>query len=258
MKKKLALFLVTLLLASVSVFAHTVTNKYKVADFKGIKAAYVFKITLTKGPVCSVEISCPDDIGKYLTVSSSNGILELSAKRNSSKGNDKRHETVYVKIQMPSLTYLDLSGASTLIADGEFNETAFECNLSGACALKYLNINARNFTFDISGAAKASLEGNFTNAQGNISGAASVTFNGNMDILRLKTSGASNTVYNGNSSKIHINTSGAANSTLTGKTDKLLFKISGAANLDAREMITQDFTGEDTGVGQIYLQKNHD
>ena len=157
---------------------------------------------------------------------------------------------------MPSLTYLDLSGASSLAASGEFDESSFDCDLSGASSLKSLNIKAQSFTFDISGAAKVSLNGNFNHAKGDISGAARVTFDGNMNIFRLGTSGAANTAYNGNSGEIYINTSGAANTTLTGKTDKLQFDISGAAKLNAREMIAQDVTGEATGVARAVVYGN--
>jgi hypothetical protein len=209
----------------------TVTRSYDFTDFNIIEIGYAFKLEVTPADTYSITINANESLSEHIKVTKSGDRLEIGLDRVFFHFN----RSPRVKITMPELRGLHLSGASegnvtgfrssrdldlTLSGASELNmdmETgAFKCELSGASELAgYLK--AKSCDIELSGASETTLDGSggnirldasganqvdlayFTvnNADINLSGAsdASLLINGRMDV---SLSGGSFLEYGGN------------------------------------------------------------
>lgn len=140
----------------------------------------------------------------------------------------KNRSKVSLEITMPSLSGLDLSGATTTVATGFSGGDRLKLDVSGASKLK-LNVSVDALVFDLSGASSTTLVGKATLLKGDISGASSlkardfpvkeveVDASGassvavNMsEVLTASASGASKVRYSGPGKEIKVSSSGAS------------------------------------------------
>lgn len=216
--------------------AAPVAKRVKISDFTGIVAGSVFKITLVRSSSCSAEIICDPELEPAIRVSVRDGklFLEYDPPRDASA---KYYNNVQISavVAMPTLTYLDLSGAARLTASDRFDAGAsFEERLSGAASATGLNIGADYGYLELSGAASAQGEFHFKKAFYSLSGAAKLSGSDEADEVRLDAGGAVNvTLSTLHPGAVTLNATGAPSVTVEGRTETLRIVCSGAGHVNA-------------------------
>jgi len=107
-----------------------IVQKRDIGDFKSIstEGAYELRIVCQKG--ASLEIEGDDNILPVITAEVSNGVLRLKSLRNYSSS-----EPIMVRISVPNLEALSVSGAGKIDVDGMNNER-FEIDANGVATIK--------------------------------------------------------------------------------------------------------------------------
>lgn len=185
-----------------------VERKFQVGSFSKIDAGSAFKITVRQGTTHSVvaraeEPSLMDD----LRITTQNDELSISF-------DDvfKRHRgTIWLEITVPTLTKLDLSGATTT---------------------KVLNFKAlENLQIELSGASKLAIDAEGKAINADISGASQLNLKGKLNELTIDASGASRiNAIDAKIANVRVEASGASNIEL-GTTNILSKKTSGASQI---------------------------
>lgn len=142
----------------------TVTYDFDAFDEVDISGVFSADITIAEGPP-AVAITIDDNLVDRLEVRVDNGELKVDMTR----GNVNHDVSPTVVITVPSLTELDLSGASSATVDG---------------------LDEPELKLDVSGAADAGLFGDVTELDVDVSGASNVTFDGKIEQVTLDLSGA--------------------------------------------------------------------
>ncbi|MNU54889.1 hypothetical protein D3C71_439530 [compost metagenome] len=139
-----------------------VTGSFSKIDLSG--AIYV---ELTQGKSCSVEVT-PETAKDLVRVEITNGTLHLSNEPNK---RSNRTERIVVKVSMPNLERVDMSGATNLVSMNQFDVKSLVIDMTGASDLN-LKVNASTFKGDISGACNVKLGGTCEVMNLDVSGAA--------------------------------------------------------------------------------------
>jgi hypothetical protein len=172
--------------------------------FTGVEAGGAVDITITAQKEFGVEVEADDNIIELVKTNVVDGILHIET--------DDRYSfsdaTVRVRVTLPDLTLVDISGASTATAS---------------------ELKADNLTVEVSGASKVTVEGTSHKLHGEVSGASSlvaeklpaerVTIEASgaskgyvtaTQSLTAEASGASTIYYSGNPKSLDKETSGAS------------------------------------------------
>ena len=191
------------------------TKTYQLDFFDGLEVSWIFQVDLSKSSSQKVEVEAPDFLMPYLTVKVRNNTLILGSsglpndiRRKLEKGSYK----VRAFVSLPELTHLEMSGASKLVADGEFQTGNFDLELSGATSLRELQMTA-----------------NFANIQ--CSGASKFQMKGNLKEVKMDLSGASKGVLEADGQEMNMDLSGSAKLELTGGYDQMRSELSAASHL---------------------------
>ena len=191
------------------------TKTYQLDFFDGLEVSWIFQVDLSKSSSQKVEVEAPDFLMPYLTVKVRNNTLILGSsglpndiRRKLEKGSYK----VRASVSLPELTHLEMSGASKLVADGEFQTGNFDLELSGATSLRELQMTA-----------------NFANIQ--CSGASKFQMKGNLKEVKMDLSGASKGVLEADGQEMNMDLSGSAKLELTGGYDQMRSELSAASHL---------------------------
>ncbi|MEG2321283.1 MAG: DUF2807 domain-containing protein [Bacteroidales bacterium] len=248
--KKFLLLLAVVAFTVSAALGQSVTKNYKLNNITGIDASSVYKIKITKGNSDKIEVICPDYLSNYIKIYSLNGIayFKTETPRNFRYPRNTNME-ITVNMQMSTIKYIDLSGASSLYATGEFTTNNLTYDLSGASHAE-LNISGKYVQLSCNGASMLSQRGNFDNMKVDCSGASKMIINGNINDILCDISGATNFTYNGNSNNIELELSGASKASLTGRTNNIKATNSGASFLNAKGMISTDVSVEATGASK--------
>lgn len=145
--------------------AETVTYDFDSFDQIDLSSAFVAEITVVDGPP-SVEVTVDDNLVERLEVTVNDDELNVGFKR----GNIDAVVTPTVVVSMPSLTELDVSGASVAQVDG---------------------VDEAELSVDVSGAGDATVDGMIDELQVDLSGASTMTMTGTGDRVVVDLSGAS-------------------------------------------------------------------
>jgi hypothetical protein len=179
------------------------TETRSVSGFKQVKAGGAVNLDITFKPEYSVTVEADDNLLEYITTTVSGDELVIESK---DRINPK--SKINIKITMPELTGLDLSGASTANAAGLRGEK-LDIDASGACEVK-IDGEARELKARASGASSIKAENlKVENADVDASGASNITVNASGD-LRAEASGASSVTYIGSPRSLKQNSSGAS------------------------------------------------
>lgn len=228
MKKTLIVIIVLHILTFSSYAGNTVTKRYDFDTIKSIDASSIYEIEVTAGHEKGVTIVYDSTLEKCIEVKCMNGelILAMNSKVNNSKG-------IKVYLQMPTIEYLDLSGAAKLTTSGVFKTNRLNIDLSGATSVKGLHISGSELSIDCSGASSLSISGDFSRSiEADVSGASKVIITGNSGDLDVEASGASNVCIVGDfSGCIDTDASGASKVTINGDSRDLKFEASGASSI---------------------------
>lgn len=171
--------------------------------FKEIKAGGAVNLDISFKPEYSVSIEADDNLLEHITTEVNGDTLVIGMKDNINSKNK-----INVRITMPELTDLDISGASTGNVAAVKGEKLV-VGLSGASKLK-IDGEVRQFNARAGGASNidaANLK--VENADVDSSGASGITVNASGD-LKAGASGASSVTYIGDPRSLKQNSSGAS------------------------------------------------
>jgi hypothetical protein len=179
------------------------TETRGLSGFKQVKAGGAVNLDITFKPEYSVTVEADDNLLEYISTEVSGDELVIESK---DRINPK--SKINIKITMPELTGLDLSGASTANAAG-VRGGKLDIDASGACEVK-IDGEARELKGRASGASSIKAEDlKVENADVDASGASNITVNASGD-LRAEASGASSVTYTGSPRSLKQNSSGAS------------------------------------------------
>lgn len=253
--KKIFLSLLVMAFTITAAFAQkSVTKNYRFDNITGIDASYTYNVKVTKGNSDKVEVICPDYLEEYLDIKSFNGILYLKIQvpRNFRHPRNSSQEIV-VNMQMKSIRYIELSGASSITAQGEFTTDNMTYDLSGASSARGLNISGRYIKVDCSGASNLTQTGSFGKMDLDCSGASRLSVNGDIAEISGEISGATQLNYNGTSTNIDMEASGASKATLKGKAQSVKLGCSGASYINSKEMLAENASVSASGASKVSI-----
>jgi hypothetical protein len=202
------------------------SRTFDFTGFNGIEMGHAFELELTRAEACSINITAGENIMEHITVTVSGSTLKLGLEGWSHSW----YSSPKVKITMPSLVYLDLSGASRGNVQGFRSSEDFELKLSGASTL-YMDMETGFFTADISGTS--TLNGVLTAADVDLdlSGASHVDFTGSGENIKVHASGASSVTlpdFSVNNADIEFTGASSGSINVSGRLD---VDLSGASSL---------------------------
>lgn len=179
------------------------TETRNVSGFKKIKAGGVVKLDVAVQKDFSMSIETDDNLLTHVTTEVNGDTLVIGSKENISPSS-----AINIKISMPDLIDLDLSGASTGTITAVKTD-ALEVELSGASKIK-LDGEVKSFTARASGASNLDAENlRAENAEADSSGASTVAVTAANE-ANLSASGASTVIYTGEPKNLKQNSSGAS------------------------------------------------
>jgi hypothetical protein len=218
------------------------TKTFNLSGFHGLQVSWTYQVALTQADHYSVRVEAPDFIIPYLDVKVAGDNLVLGIKELPKDIRRKvemvlKHDEVRAWVAMPSLSSLNMSGASKLNATGAFSAPRFNfrLDLSGATAVQGLSVKAPEADFHASGAAKFDVNGTFTDLHMTLSGAISANLNTGgepVDEASITMSGAVKFKLQSHISKLDLGASGAANFSMDGSLDALNANASGGVRFD--------------------------
>jgi hypothetical protein len=203
------------------------TGEFDMKDFNKVDVGGYCKLDVSQSDSYSVTITANQNLFDYLTVINDNGTLKINLK----PFHTFNFVKMDVRITMPALNGLQLSGASRGEVTGFVSTNDLNVDISGASKMNLNDIEAGDTSFEISGAS--TLTGNIkvTEIDFNISGASTVELKGSANMVDVQASGASTVrLADFPTGRAKFNLSGASNGT-TDVSDKLDIILSGASRL---------------------------
>lgn len=191
--KKTFLSIIAVLLCIFSANAQTEKRNYSAKNFTGISASHIFSIEITKGNKYNVSIEAPASVFELIKIRQSGDKVDFSLKNELPRSLRDITESITVRITMPYLTEIELSGASKLSGNGVFSSKGkeIEIELSGASRIKDLCVEAPKVSIDASGASRAELFADTKEMEAEASGASKILVTGNVARMKAEISGAS-------------------------------------------------------------------
>lgn len=164
------------------------TRDFDYTDFNSVEISHAFTVEIVKSDTYQVQVTLNDNLFDYLDISRSGNTLIIKMNSLSSF----IHTTQRVKISMPDLENLDISGASQGTVTGFDAAAALSLEVSGASRLDISGLKTLGSTdIEVSGASR--LTGSLVTTGGNfrISGASTLELTGSSTGVKLEVSGAS-------------------------------------------------------------------
>jgi hypothetical protein len=182
------------------------TSKTETRDLSGfeeIETGGAVNVEVSISNEFKVTVEADDNLIEYIKTETSGNTLKIySEKRISPK------TKINVKVSMPEINSLDVSGASTAVVSNVKTDS-IKLEASGASKIK-IDGEAKTLESDASGASGINAEGlKVETADIEASGASNVTVWANDD-LKADASGASSIYYTGDPKNITQNSSGAS------------------------------------------------
>ncbi|MFC2041908.1 head GIN domain-containing protein [Chloroflexota bacterium] len=220
MKKLIAAVLVVVLLTLGLVTSCTgikvigsgnvVSKTYGFSDFTGIKAENGMQVELTKSSIFSIEVVADDNVIEHIEVNKSGETLKIRPKGNAAF----RDANLTVKVTMPDLYKLELSGGSHASVSGFNSSHDLSVRLSGGSHLSKSmipsDISAGNADFNLSGGSHVTLSGSADDLNINCSGGSQIDLEGfSVHTADIKLSGGSHATVNVGGT-INVDLSGAS------------------------------------------------
>lgn len=179
------------------------SEQRNVSSFSKIDACGAVNLEVTAQKDFSVTVESDDNLLQYIKTEANGDTLKIF-----SEGRISAKSKINVKISMPELTDLDISGASNALATNVKTDS-LQAEASGASKIK-IDGMVKSFHADASGASKIDAEGLQTeNADVDSSGASSIMVSPSND-LNADASGASSVYYTGEPKNIKQTASGAS------------------------------------------------
>jgi hypothetical protein len=205
-----------------------VTTRFDLGTFSRIEASQACRIHVLPGSTASLEVVCDDNLLEYLVVErTSTDTVSVGLKPNAWY----LGITFTAEVRMPSVTALDLSGASEADVDPGFSSTQpLSLKLSGASRTRLDSLACGALTADLSGASILTLSGTADSeyvvisgaseahlfecaagsASANLSGASRCWLDVGSGSLEVTASGASTLYYRGPAALGRVDLSGTS------------------------------------------------
>ncbi|MDY3521005.1 DUF2807 domain-containing protein [Riemerella anatipestifer] len=223
--------------------APTKTQTFDVASFNQLKVQSNIGVKLVKSNQEKVEVT--SNALDYLTVVSSNGVLTLKYKPNTSLKNAKTKAIVYTK----NINKMELSGASSVESQDTFSTS--DIRLSGASNVSG-NFNAKNINLSCSGASDFKGDLNADNTAIKISGASNTSGTITVKSAKIEVSGASNINSKINAANVTtLEVSGASEVVLKGISNKIIAHASSASKIDLSDLSYSSIEKESHSMSKI-------
>ncbi len=182
---------------------NTKSEMRSVSGFKQIEAGSAIALEIDANKDFSVEIEADDNLLPLIKTDVSGDTLKIST-----EGEISSKTKIVVKISMPELTSLSISGASGAVVSN-VKTNSLELKASGASKIK-ISGEANDLESDASGASGIDAESlMINNADVEASGASNTTVSA-ANNLKAEASGASTIYYTGEPKNVEPNSSGAS------------------------------------------------
>jgi hypothetical protein len=205
----------------------TATRYYDFTDFTSIEIGYAFKLEVTPADTYSIQIEAGESTFDHIKVTKAGSKLEIGMDRMFFHFN----RSPRVKITMPELRGLDMSGASEGIVSGFNSSQDFNLSLSGASELE-MDMETGAFRCDMSGASQVNGRLKAASCDIELSGASDIKLEGSGGNIRLDVSGASDVTmaaFTVNDADIELSGASHAGLDINGRLD---VNLSGASSLE--------------------------
>ncbi|MEQ8323781.1 MAG: DUF2807 domain-containing protein [Vicingaceae bacterium] len=199
--------------------------KYFERDFTKIDISSAFKAEITQGSSYRIEVFASEDDRDHVIIKKDGDELEISI-----KGMKSIKGEIMVKIQLPELNELEISGAASVTL-GDFQGESLNLELSGASSLQG-GLSYNSLRLESSGASSVKLDGTTNSAKIYMSGASSLGTEGFKvkGELLLDCSGASKATLMADGD-IYLELSGASQFHYSGVGNILKQDLSGASSV---------------------------
>jgi hypothetical protein len=192
LKALLVIVLIAMPSAAYGCSGGLVTNTYEFSDFTRLDIQNAFNAQVIQSAMFSITITSSKALLDYLSVTTEGETVTIKLQPNHPFTDFVlMRKTLKVKVTMPVLQGLALSGACECVVKGFESTNRLDLDVSGASTMNLDSIEIGNADFTVSGASK--LEGKVTavNLNLDISGASRVDLSGNGEDILLAASGYS-------------------------------------------------------------------
>ncbi len=206
-----------------------ITRNYDLANFNGLSLGSAFKINVTNSKNFKVLVKGKKEDLDDLKVYIKNSTLIAKYKTKWSLWSRSRKSVEFL-IEMPTITNIDLSGASQSKISGFDDLNKLNIELSGA-SQAYIDVFAADVNLELSGASTLKLIGRANKMNADLTGASSMDA-GNFPLknMTIDASGASNAKVSV-SETLNVEASGAATIRYLTKPKNIHKNTSGGSNV---------------------------
>lgn len=163
------------------------TQEFNFTDFDRVEVGYAFEVEITQSSSYSVSITADDNLFDYILVSNQGTTLKIHLEPALHYAFTK----LQVKITMPQLYGLTLSGATRGTVSGFSSTDNIDIEVSGASSLDLVEMSAGDVKINISGASKVTGDIAAGDADFTVSGASTLQLEGSASDIVVDASGAS-------------------------------------------------------------------
>lgn len=234
----------------------TETKTYQVDYFDALEVSWIYHVELNKSASNAVQVEAPDFLIPYLQVKVRKARLILSVSelpKDIRKKMEKGNYKVLATVDIQELNKVEMSGASRLVASGDFHPGSFRMDLSGATSVKGLNVWSNSADIQCSGASKFQMDGELKQAKLDLSGASKGVFEGDSHTLDIDVSGSGKLSLTGKYYEAKMDVSAAGHVNVKGSLDAVRIEGSGAAKLDLSECTTSEARIELSGASSASI-----
>lgn len=202
---------------------HPTKEKRSISGYDQVNLSDDFQVEIVRDSIYSVTIDAEENLMPYIETETGGGVLHLGIEEHH---NIRPHYPIKVKVGMPELTGVRISGSGIITCD-TFNTSQIVAEISGSGTIN-LGIHATKVIANISGSGDINLAGTSNEADMTISGSeniralplqttnctADISGSGNIYVsvssaLNVHISGSGNVYYSGNPAiDAHISGSG--------------------------------------------------
>ncbi len=202
------------------------TEEMTFTEFTKVEIGSAFEAEIIQADSYRVSITADDNMFEYIQLSKGGKTLKISLKTA-----NYINTTQKVKITMPRLRALKLSGATWGSVAGFSSTENADFEVSGASSLDLTEMSAGDVDFEVSGASKVAGKITADDIDFDISGASNVQLEGSAKDIAIKASGASRAeLADFPVNNADVNFSGASTGTVN-MDGKLDANLSGASKL---------------------------
>jgi hypothetical protein len=229
------------------------SRTYEFTDFSAVDIGSSFKVDIGYSDTYSVQITTNENYFDDIVAAKSGNTLKIGVKPRWGIGDFSR--TLEVKITMPELVKLTLSGATKGTVSGFKSTNDFDARLSGASKLD-LDMETGKFNSEISGASEMTAIIKSTNSDIRLSGSSELMLDMTTGNFVYKSSGASDASGNIEAISTSLHLSGSSRIELTGSGGDIDLSGSGASNFRLVQYHVKDINIQLNGASNADMNIN--